>query len=245
MGSGLLNNLVHYYQMTEAPINYADSGSNPLALSAFNAGSGVSQVAGHVQATATRTFNNGNSNDGISSQSNAGLDFTGDGSGNTSMSYCCWFNLVPFANQTFKPAFGAPIFGIIGASAGVQSFVLRQTAANTIQWLGTIQGGGGNGAVTTAGLADSNWHLFVGGFDFPNGQIWASFDGGARVNAAMATWNSFGTQPFIVMNWGASSAESFGIISDIGIWNNRILNSGDIARLWNGSSGIPFSQFTH
>ena len=241
----LLTSLVHYWQMTAAGGigAYTDSVGGAFALSGLNGGSGQQTVAGHVQAGAVQTFNNGNSCDGISSVANPTLDFTGDGTGNTSMSYCIWFNMVAFASQTFKPAFGAPIFGIVGGVVANQSHILRQTAANTIQWLGVTQGGGANNAVSNAAVADGSWHLAVCGFDQPNGQIWLSIDGGARANAALASFNSIATTAFDVMQWANACNESFGIVSDLGIWNNRVLSAADIAFLWNGGAGLPFSQF--
>lgn len=245
-GGSLRNNLVHYYQLNDASCcgnnAFADSVGSQT-LSGLNSGSGISLVTGHVQSQAVQSANNGNSCDGISSVGNVGLDFTGDGTGNTSMSYCCWFNMVAFASQTFKPAFGAPIVGIIGGTAAVQSFILRQTAASQIQFVGVIQGGASSASVTISSVTDAQWHLAVFGFDQPNGQIWMSIDNGAKQTASLASFNSFGTQPLTVMQWGAACNQTFGIVSDFGVWNNRILSTSDIAALWNSGNGKPFSQF--
>lgn len=247
--NGLLNNLVHYYEMKVAGGNnaYTDIGfsNNLIPMSGLNGGSGQTTVTGHVNATATQMAKTGSSCDGISTVAFVPVDYTGDGSGNTSMSYCCWFNLLPFANQDFKSAFGAPIMGIVGGIASRQCFLLRQTAANQIQWACTGQGGGTSNSVTINGVTDSQWHLAVMGFDQPNGQVWLSIDNGARQNAALATFNSLnGLEPFTAMLWNVACNDTFGIISDIGIWNNRVFTAANRASLWNGGAGLPFSRFT-
>lgn len=236
----LLTNLVHYYQLQENGAPFVDVGSNPVNLSYTNAGQDYSRVAGHTGANFAAHYSGVNANNSISTVINAGFDFTGDSTGNTSMSYCCWFNWS--AAQTNGPP--QPMFSMIGAAVNVQAFVLRRTAANTLQWTCIGFNGVGAASVTNAAVADGSWHLAVCGFDFGLGVIWLSVDGGAKQTAALATFNSFNSQPFQCFNWNAgTNVESVGSLSDVGIWNNRVLSAADIAFLWNGGAGLPFSQF--
>ncbi len=238
-GNTLKTNLVHFYQFQEAATPFVDVGSNPLNLSYTNLGNDFSRVAGHVQPFAAH-YNGAGSNNSITSIIAVGFDFTGDGTGNLSMSYSCWFNW----NSVQVNPFPDPIFSIVGAAANVQAFILRRTAANTIQWTVVGFNGVGSASVTNAAVADDSWHLFVGGFDFANGRIFMSIDNGAFQTAALANMNSFNSQPFQCFNWNAgTNVESVGSLEQLGIWNGRVLGTVEAGQLWNGGAGIPFSSF--
>lgn len=237
VANGLLNNLVHYYQLTESTAPFADSGSNPTSLNFTNSGQDFSRGTGHVQAFAA-AYSGAASSNTIGTISAAGFDFSGDSTGNTSMTYMCWFNLSNTQTQSFPP-----IFSIWGSAASGQVILFRRDAANQVG-IYTLNNALATVSLTPIAATDNNWHMFVGGHDHPNTTLWYQIDNGTRTTTTLATLHSINGTAFDIFNWAAGSNELHGLVSDVGIWNARVLSTTDVTTLWNGGAGLAFSQFT-
>lgn len=235
--NGLLSSLIHYYQLQESAAPFVDSVGGGT-LNYTNSGADFSRVAGHVQAFASHYIGGGGFG-AISTIVGAGFEWTGNGNASViSMSYLCW------ANYTSASSAFAPLMSDWCSTVPTESFLLRRDAANTLG-LYIMNNSGVTVSIGSQTANDNVWHMIVFGFDATNLVIWISIDNGAKVTAPCATMRSQNACAVDFFNWGAGGNELAGAMSDCAVWNNRALSAADIAALWNGGAGLPFSKFTN
>jgi hypothetical protein len=115
-----------------------------------------------------------------------------------------------------------------------------------LRWVGQDTGGNLFG-VSAGAPTNSVWAHIVCGYDAGTSQHFVYFNNGARQNVASVTngIKSVATafragEP---VN-GAAPAQPNQRIDEMGFWKNRVLSATDVATLYNGGAGLPFSSFT-
>lgn len=91
-------------------------------------------------------------------------------------------------------------------------------------------------------LNNNQWNHVVVGFDSANQQMFGQVNGAARVTQAEGDLQSVTTA--ILTASDANGGHPFtGGTAQAGFWN-RVLSTADVAALYNGGAGLPFSSFT-
>jgi len=109
-----------------------------------------------------------------------------------------------------------------------------------------------NNTLAATGLTASNtppttgaWHHCVVGCDSANQQIFSQYDGGTRATASL-TSNGIRalSGAFRLGEWTGVVTGSLDnmTIDECGLWR-RALSTADVANLYNGGAGLPFSSF--
>jgi hypothetical protein len=234
----LLNGLVHYYQLETFASNQVIDTIGGVTLSATNAGADASLITGKI-GNCIKYSGAGGIN-GLTNPGPNNVNFLA--AAGISESYSCWF-WFDAGNPTATPAF----FSFFDASGATQfgAFFL-DTVSGTVrfEWRNAAD----SNVVVTWSIAPTSgaWHHAAMGYDSPNNVLWIQVDNGARQTIAMpnlkGTNTSFGVNMFFIRGFGFELA---GRVDEWGVWNNRALSTTDVANLWNGGAGLPFSKFTH
>jgi len=224
--NGLLNNLVSYYKFDNSSTTTTPDafGSNDLSLNA-------SAQTGVVSGVINTALNIGA---GSSYAESSSSDFNVTG-GSFVFSY--W----QFSSNWSAGAGAACGLSVNKYDNGSQISYACIVISNLL--LPTIYNASGTGIQLNFGLPSNNvWHHTVWGWDQPNNTMYGYFDNGAKISTALSAVHA-STFNFRIGGTFFNSLPSFGI-DECAFYKNRTLNATDVANLYNGGAGLPFSKFT-
>lgn len=226
-GNGLLDSLVAYWAHDETTIaNHADSHAGGLTLT----------NNGAVTATASGKINHAASFAGagrLSRASSAALQGSG------TISFAGWaFLSSTAANQTALSKWGPTS----GDTAGHEYAFRYNSASSKWELLWYLSGGGSDVRFThSSSVSGSTWYFFAFGRNHGSSDIWISINAGAKERLASASGNA-GAADFGFGALGASTGPYNGRIDETGVWSAE-LSGAQLAALYNGGSGLPYSSF--
>lgn len=227
----LLNSLQAYWKMDEGftGATRLDSSGNGLHLTDQNGN--LSPVSGKIGNSVACTQTS--SSNCLTHASNAAFN-TGPG---ISFSFSAWVQNQGFVSGAhgiicYDNNTAAGSYDLYSDGTNVFWFVLDSTiTAKTI----TI--------VSAAAMGTGTFHHFAFGYDDANKLMWSQYDGGARVTLAVSNGiNPATTLAFCIGNFSAKTLPQQCNVDEVGYWR-RVLTTTDVAKLYNGGSGLPFSSF--
>ena len=226
-GNHLLNGLVSYWQLAASPAPDLQDGNN-LTL----AGGTINNPGGIFNGAYLGL--GGGVNEGYSVNPAPANMRLGNGA-----SFTCQIWIKPNAAQGHAIA---AILGQYSAVAATSAFLAYINAGN-IRFVGYSTDATNQDFAVVANPGNVAWHHLIVGYDASIKKLFAQFDGAARVTqATTADLNSVAT--FFGIGKDAAGGDECGVaVNESGFWS-RALSTTEVANLYNGGAGLPFTSFT-
>lgn len=237
--NGLLNGLVHYYDMTTFNASQTVDIVGGDVMGALNGGADMSLQPNGIIGNCVNCSGAGTLNALILfSPINPNYVCT---DANHSQTYQCWF----WADNPQVSAFAMPFSIWGGGNAQHYIYLQLNRATNQIDFAMATDGVGGLSHLTIPAITLQTWHHFVGGYDGVNHVQWYQLDNGPRVTTPMATINGQSNAGnWYIFDANTIAQEWTGRCDEIGVWHDRLLSTTDVANLYNGGNGLAFNKFT-
>lgn len=218
-GVHLLNTLISYWQLENAAGADSQDG-NTLSITG-----GTSFLPGGVLGNYLQVSGVGVGTYLLNTPANLQL---GPG---VSFTFQIWFkwlaDTVPIAAQAFASA--------------TQAWRLY-TAVKTIRWLCYDSAGVPSDWLTGLVVPAVGWHQIVCGYDASTKNQFASLDGGMRLTNALPSDIRASNGIFVIGADGTAIPDGSNV-DECGFWK-RVLNTDEVAQLYNGGAGWPYGSFT-
>lgn len=146
---------------------------------------------------------------------------------------------IDFTIQAWVNVYSTSSFPVVisKGTAGEREYIIYLNGGEVRWVVGTTE------VDSNVTLSTATWYHIVAWHDSVNNEIGIAINNGTPVTTAHSTGAPDTTHPFEL---GASTSQSLywdGILDEVGFWKNRVLNSSDIAELYNGGSGLSYDAF--
>lgn len=230
-GTTLKTNLAAYWELDSATANVtADATGNGNNLT-FQ---GTGPLSFHP-ALIINGFGPNSANDGFAIPDNTALS---SGSGHNSFTMQAWVN-----NSTGIPGAGFPpiiaswarasggnfLLFVNSSAASAFDFAVEDLTATRFDCVGLIP-------------VSNVWYHLIAGFDNTNGQIFLQINNGTRILTPCTSVQHV-SLPFVVGNFSDFPNSGAFLFDECAFWN-RVITTAEVAQLYNGGAGLPFSSFT-
>ncbi len=227
----LNNELISYWKLDETTGDAIDAvGTN--TLTAINAPGSITGVV-----RTARTFSGDHQYFSIPTNSSVEI-------GDTSFTFTAWAKMnnktdyhvfigkqvedSPYYDRDYSLCYDKDVDRFYFQAAGPDGLTLTRAIANSI----------GSPMIDT-------WYFLAGGYDYANGYLWISVNGGPKETVPFTGSVHVGSAPFML---GAVDNPQFGyqagLLDEVGFWK-RVLTSEEIAALYNDGQGSTYPFATN
>lgn len=237
-GNGLLNNLVHYYQMDSFAGQQVTDVINALTLTEVAQNDCSLNAGGIINSCIACSGGGGLCSLTVAVGATADVMAAAAGS----QTFQMWIYLA--AAQISATT------GWIAANNGTNGIIYAlQFSSATGKFTWNYQDTTNANVALAYSVAPTTqaWHHLVFGVDMVNSQLFMYLDGGGKQTVAFANgpkvatvgtnFNMFNTNP-------NQTGDPAGRIDETGVWHGRVLSASDVTTLYNGGAGLPESSFT-